>query len=95
MLIDLDLIISFYLKLIFFQVVHNVGLCIALWDITKIEDSFIFPGDGASHSIGNILSNSFIFPGNKASHSIGSNILSNTISGCVYYKFYKWTLFET
>ncbi|CAG2220691.1 POLR3H [Mytilus edulis] len=32
-------------------VVHNVGLCIALWDITKIEDSFIFPGDGASHSI--------------------------------------------
>lgn len=33
------------------KVVHNVGLCIALWDITKIEDSFIFPGDGASHSI--------------------------------------------
>ncbi|VDI63051.1 DNA-directed RNA polymerase III subunit RPC8 [Mytilus galloprovincialis] len=32
------------------KVVHNVGLCTALWDITKIEDSFI-PGDGASHSI--------------------------------------------
>ena len=37
------------------KVVHNVGLCIALWDITKIEDSFIFPGDGASHSIGKVL----------------------------------------
>lgn len=33
------------------KVVHNVGLCIALWDITNIEDSFIFPGDGASHSV--------------------------------------------
>jgi len=33
------------------KVVHNVGLCIALWDITKIDDSFIFPGDGASHTI--------------------------------------------
>ena len=34
------------------QVVHNLGLCIALWDIQKVEESFIFPGDGASHTIG-------------------------------------------
>lgn len=33
------------------KVVHKVGLCIALWDITKLEKSFIFPGDGASHTI--------------------------------------------
>ena len=32
--------------------VHNLGLCIALWDIVKIEESFIFPGDGSSHTIG-------------------------------------------
>ncbi|XP_060573269.1 DNA-directed RNA polymerase III subunit RPC8-like [Ruditapes philippinarum] len=33
------------------KVVHNVGLCIALWDIQKMEESFIFPGDGAHHTI--------------------------------------------
>jgi len=32
------------------KVVYNVGLCIALWDIEKIEDSYIFPGDGATHT---------------------------------------------
>jgi DNA-directed RNA polymerase III subunit RPC8 len=32
------------------QVVLNVGLCIALYDITKLEDSYIFPGDGAAHT---------------------------------------------
>ncbi|XP_017771169.1 PREDICTED: DNA-directed RNA polymerase III subunit RPC8 [Nicrophorus vespilloides] len=32
------------------KVVLNVGLCIALHDITKLQDSFIFPGDGASHT---------------------------------------------
>ncbi|XP_002741858.1 DNA-directed RNA polymerase III subunit RPC8-like [Saccoglossus kowalevskii] len=32
------------------KVVHNVGLCIALHDITKLEDSYLFPGDGASHT---------------------------------------------
>ncbi|CAF87239.1 unnamed protein product, partial [Tetraodon nigroviridis] len=32
------------------QVVYNVGLCICLYDITKLEDSYIFPGDGASHT---------------------------------------------
>ena len=42
---------SFFISL-FFQVVHNVGLCIALWDVTKLDDSYIFPGDGASHTIG-------------------------------------------
>ncbi|XP_013396901.1 DNA-directed RNA polymerase III subunit RPC8-like, partial [Lingula anatina] len=33
------------------KVVHNVGLCIALWDITKLEDSYILPGDGSSHTV--------------------------------------------
>ncbi|KAK7502295.1 hypothetical protein BaRGS_00006248, partial [Batillaria attramentaria] len=33
------------------KVVHNVGLCIALWDIVRFEDSFIFPGDGGTHTI--------------------------------------------
>uniref|UniRef100_A0A2C9K8I7 DNA-directed RNA polymerase III subunit RPC8 n=1 Tax=Biomphalaria glabrata TaxID=6526 RepID=A0A2C9K8I7_BIOGL len=33
------------------KVVYKVGLCIALWDVEKVEDSFIFPGDGATHTI--------------------------------------------
>lgn len=32
------------------QVVLNVGLCIALYDITNLQESFIIPGDGASHT---------------------------------------------
>lgn len=32
------------------QVFLNVGLCIALYDITKLEESYIFPGDGSSHT---------------------------------------------
>uniref|UniRef100_A0A4W5RY89 DNA-directed RNA polymerase subunit n=1 Tax=Hucho hucho TaxID=62062 RepID=A0A4W5RY89_9TELE len=32
------------------KVVYQVGLCICLYDITKLEDSYIFPGDGASHT---------------------------------------------
>ncbi|TRZ15072.1 hypothetical protein HGM15179_012052 [Zosterops borbonicus] len=32
------------------KVVYNVGLCICLYDITKLEDSYIFPGDGGSHT---------------------------------------------
>ncbi|XP_060832788.1 DNA-directed RNA polymerase III subunit RPC8 isoform X2 [Bombus pascuorum] len=32
------------------KVYLDVGLCIALHDITKIEESYIFPGDGASHT---------------------------------------------
>lgn len=32
------------------QVLLNVGLCIALHDITKIEESYAFPRDGASHT---------------------------------------------
>ncbi|XP_034944115.1 DNA-directed RNA polymerase III subunit RPC8 [Chelonus insularis] len=32
------------------KVFLNVGLCIALYDITKIEESYIFPGDGSSHT---------------------------------------------
>ena len=34
------------------QVVHNVGLCIVLHDITSIGDSYLFPGDGSSHTPG-------------------------------------------
>lgn len=32
------------------KVVHNVGLCITLFDITEIGDSYILPGDGSSHT---------------------------------------------
>ncbi|XP_076305647.1 RNA polymerase III subunit H isoform X2 [Tachypleus tridentatus] len=32
------------------KVVTNVGLCIALYDVLRLEDSYIFPGDGASHT---------------------------------------------
>jgi DNA-directed RNA polymerase III subunit RPC8 len=31
------------------KVVINVGLCICLYDITKIGDSHIIPGDGSAH----------------------------------------------
>ncbi|XP_019516095.1 PREDICTED: DNA-directed RNA polymerase III subunit RPC8 isoform X1 [Hipposideros armiger] len=34
------------------KVVYNVGLCICLFDITKLEDAYVFPGDGASHTKG-------------------------------------------
>lgn len=33
-----------------FQVVLNVGLCLALFDIKHIGDSHLFPGDGSSHT---------------------------------------------
>lgn len=36
--------------MIVLQVLLNVGLCIALKDITKLGDSLILPGDGASHT---------------------------------------------
>ena len=32
------------------KVIINVGLCISLFDITEISDSFIFPSDGAAHT---------------------------------------------
>lgn len=32
------------------KVVHNVGLCIILFDIIEIGDSYILPGDGSSHT---------------------------------------------
>ena len=32
------------------KVIHEVGLCICLFDVLKYEDSFIFPGDGSSHT---------------------------------------------
>ena len=36
----------------FSQVVHEVGLCITLFDITEISDSYILPGDGSAHTPG-------------------------------------------
>ena len=32
------------------KVVCDVGLCICLFDVLKLDDSYIFPGDGASHT---------------------------------------------
>lgn len=32
------------------KVLKDVGLVVALWDILKIGDSYLFPGDGASHT---------------------------------------------
>uniref|UniRef100_A0A8C4Q1E8 DNA-directed RNA polymerase subunit n=1 Tax=Eptatretus burgeri TaxID=7764 RepID=A0A8C4Q1E8_EPTBU len=32
------------------KVVYNIGLCICLFDLIKMEDSYVFPGDGASHT---------------------------------------------
>ncbi|XP_020283718.1 DNA-directed RNA polymerase III subunit RPC8 [Pseudomyrmex gracilis] len=32
------------------KVYKDVGLCITLHDITNIEESYIFPGDGSSHT---------------------------------------------
>jgi DNA-directed RNA polymerase III subunit RPC8 len=32
------------------KVIYQLGLCVALFDIIKIENSYIFPGDGASHT---------------------------------------------
>lgn len=32
------------------KVIYELGLCIALFDISKIEDSYVFPGDGSSHT---------------------------------------------
>jgi len=49
--VDLDDAVSVELNRRFAnKVVYNVGLCICLFDIIKFEDSFIFPGDGASHT---------------------------------------------
>ncbi|CAD5119143.1 DgyrCDS7783 [Dimorphilus gyrociliatus] len=32
------------------KVIHNVGLCLSVWDLLKVEDSCILPGDGATHT---------------------------------------------
>jgi DNA-directed RNA polymerase III subunit RPC8 len=32
------------------KVIYDLGLCIALFDIMKIDDSYVFPGDGSSHT---------------------------------------------
>lgn len=48
---DLKLIIEDELnKKLANKVIYQLGLCVALFDILKIEESYIFPGDGSSHS---------------------------------------------
>jgi DNA-directed RNA polymerase III subunit RPC8 len=32
------------------KVIYQVGLCVALFDIKHIGESFVFPGDGSSHT---------------------------------------------
>merc|ERR1712156_1015535 len=32
------------------KVLLNVGLCLSLYDILDVGESFVFPGDGASHT---------------------------------------------
>ena len=44
------LIKSYSKYILIAQVYKDVGLCIVLHDITKIEESYILPGDGASHT---------------------------------------------
>ncbi|EDV27426.1 uncharacterized protein TRIADDRAFT_53108 [Trichoplax adhaerens] len=34
------------------KVVHNVGLCIGVYDILSISDSYVLPGDGSSFTSG-------------------------------------------
>lgn len=32
------------------KVIYQLGLCVALFDIKEIDDSYVFPGDGSSHT---------------------------------------------
>uniref|UniRef100_A0A023FA39 DNA-directed RNA polymerase III subunit RPC8 n=1 Tax=Triatoma infestans TaxID=30076 RepID=A0A023FA39_TRIIF len=49
--IDLKTSISNYLnEKLSNKVVKNIGLCVALFDIESMDDSFIFPGDGGAHT---------------------------------------------
>ena len=32
------------------KVIYELGLCVALFDILNIENSYILPGDGSSHT---------------------------------------------
>ena len=34
------------------KVILDVGLCVCLYDFVKIGDSFLLPGDGATHTKG-------------------------------------------
>uniref|UniRef100_A0A8B9R712 DNA-directed RNA polymerase subunit n=1 Tax=Anas platyrhynchos TaxID=8839 RepID=A0A8B9R712_ANAPL len=63
------------------KVVYNVGLCICLYDITKLEDSYIFPGDGASHTKGMLLSPSCI-SATVVFHPFLDEILIGEIKSC-------------
>lgn len=48
---DLQQAVSYELnKKLANKVVHEVGLCITLFDIIEITDSYILPGDGSAHS---------------------------------------------
>ena len=40
------------LAMFLLKVVHEVGLCITLFDITDISDSYTLPGDGSAHTPG-------------------------------------------
>ncbi|KAL8586188.1 hypothetical protein ACOMHN_057750 [Nucella lapillus] len=46
-----DVIIHILNKKFANKVVHNIGLCIALWDIEEYGKTFIYPGDGATHTL--------------------------------------------
>lgn len=48
------------IQLLHLQVVYQVGLVLAVWDITKIEENYVFPGDGSTHTIGLLLLIRFI-----------------------------------
>jgi DNA-directed RNA polymerase III subunit RPC8 len=37
------------------KVIINVGLCITLFDILDIQDSFIYQSDGAAHTTGKTI----------------------------------------
>lgn len=48
---DLRVVIENELNLKFAnKVVYELGLCIALFDLKHIDDSYVFPGDGCSHT---------------------------------------------
>ena len=45
-------VLLFSPALFLLKVVHEVGLCITLFDITDISDSYTLPGDGSAHTPG-------------------------------------------
>lgn len=45
-----DAVSNYIKKVLLGKVVKDVGFCIALFDITKLEKAFILPGDGSAHT---------------------------------------------